>query len=86
MYVEAKLTKYSQLQIILATIVGVLTWQLVLHKFRECRREGVLPLLFKAAIKLPYIRTRVDAEKQKEGAHYWDKYVKQRPDSMREIP
>jgi sphinganine-1-phosphate aldolase len=84
--INGSLQQFSAIQVILATVVIVVFLRKMASTIYEWRRLGIKAVCFRFAVKLPFVRTRVEMEKQKYGAENWARYLKQRTDPVKEVP
>ena len=50
------LANFSQTQVLIGTIIALLILRRILHMMYEIRRIGIKAVLFRAALKLPFVK------------------------------
>ena len=66
------------MQVLLGTIIAMICLKKTVDILYEWRRLGMKAVLFRFVVKLPFVRTRVEMEKQKFGAEHWARFLSQR--------
>ena len=59
------LANFSQTQVLIGTIIAILILRRIIQMMYEVRRIGIKAVLFRAALKLPFVKQRVQQENDK---------------------